>query len=259
MSYRHKKHFGQHFLNDKVLIDQLISYINPKADDLMLEIGPGGGALTVPLLETVDKLYAVEVDKDCVARLSRKYPADKLALINQDVLQFSLQTIEPNSLVRVVGNLPYNISTPLLFHLYQQNDLIDDLHVMVQYEVAARICAEPDSKQYGRLSVMSQYYCEPTWLCDIGPESFDPPPKVDSAFIRLQPKHDRDVSIEKTLADVVAAAFNQRRKTISNSLKQYLASDDFEALNIDKKSRAENLSLQDYIHIAKVVIDKQEV
>jgi 16S rRNA (adenine1518-N6/adenine1519-N6)-dimethyltransferase len=257
MGYRHKKHFGQHFLNDRVLIDRLISFIDPKKDDLMLEIGPGGGALTLPLLDNLSKLYAVEVDKDCVAWLSKKFDASRLEIFNQDVLKFSLEAIKQDRLIRVVGNLPYNISTPLLFHFYQQNDRVEDFHVMVQLEVAARICADVVDKQYGRLSVMSQYYCEPTWLCDIAPESFDPPPRVDSAFIRLTPKRDRDLSIEKTLSNVVTTAFNQRRKTISNSMKSLVTAEDFVSLDIDKKARAENLSLDDYIAIATYLNKKE--
>jgi len=257
MAYRHKKHFGQHFLSDEVLIGRLIQYINPQKNDLMLEIGPGGAALTRPLLNKLNKLYAVEVDKDCVAWLLKQFTTSQLEIFNQDVLKFSLTEIKQDSMIRVVGNLPYNISTPLLFHLYQQNHLVDDFHVMVQLEVAARICAEVDDKQYGRLSVMSQYYCEPTWLCDIGPDSFDPPPKVDSAFIRLKPKRDRDITIEKTLAQVVSAAFNQRRKTISNSLKKLVSVDELVNLDINPKLRPQNISLDDYLQIARHIKNKE--
>ena len=256
MNYRHKKYFGQHFLHDKVLIDQLISHINPKKDDVMLEIGPGGGALTLPLLDHLNKLYAVEIDQDCVNFLSKKFDNSRLEIYQQDVLDFSLEQIHEERLIRVVGNLPYNISTPLLFHLYQQNHRVDDFHVMVQAEVAARICATEQDKEYGRLSVMSQYYCQPTWLCDIAPISFVPPPKVDSTFIRLKPKRDRDRSIEKILSQVVTCAFNQRRKTLSNSLKTLLNHEDFLLLGLDKKARAENLSQKDYIHIAHFMMNK---
>ena len=153
MSYRHKKRFGQHFLHDKVLIDQLVGYINPKANDVMVEIGPGGGALTGPLLRYLAKLYAIEVDKDCVRYLQQQYSSQQLQLFNQDVLQFQLNVIPESCPIRIVGNLPYNISTPLLFHLYQQHELIKDLHVMVQYEVGERICAQVGDKAYGRLSM----------------------------------------------------------------------------------------------------------
>jgi 16S rRNA (adenine1518-N6/adenine1519-N6)-dimethyltransferase len=256
MTYHHKKHFGQHFLHDKVLIDQLITYIQPKKNDLMLEIGPGSGALTMPLLSHLEKLYAVEVDRDCVSLLSKQWDASRLEIFQQDVLTFSLEQIKQDRLIRVVGNLPYNISTPLLFHLYQQNERVVDFHVMVQREVAQRICATENDKAYGRLSVMSQYYCDPTWLCDIAPISFIPPPQVDSTFIRLEPKRDRDQSIEKTLAQVVASAFNQRRKTLSNSLKALLTPDDFESLGLDKKARAENLPPQSYGDIARYIMKR---
>lgn len=256
MTYHHKKHFGQHFLHDKVLIDQLIAYIQPQKNDLMLEIGPGSGALTMPLLSHLEKLYAVEVDRDCVSLLSKQWDASRLEIFQQDVLTFSLEQIKQDRLIRVVGNLPYNISTPLLFHLYQQNHQVHDYHVMVQLEVAQRICATEKDKAYGRLSVMSQYYCDPTWLCDIAPISFIPPPQVDSTFIRLEPKRDRDQSIEKTLAQVVASAFNQRRKTLSNSLKTLLTPDDFLSLGLDKKVRAENLSPQSYGDIARYIMKR---
>jgi 16S rRNA (adenine1518-N6/adenine1519-N6)-dimethyltransferase len=256
MTYHHKKHFGQHFLHDKVLIDQLIAYIQPQKNDLMLEIGPGSGALTMPLLSHLEKLYAVEVDRDCVSLLSKQWDASRLEIFQQDVLTFSLEQIKQDRLIRVVGNLPYNISTPLLFHLYQQNHHVHDYHVMVQLEVAQRICATEKDKAYGRLSVMSQYYCDPTWLCDIAPISFIPPPQVDSTFIRLEPKRDRDQSIEKTLAQVVASAFNQRRKTLSNSLKTLLTPDDFLSLGLDKKVRAENLSPQSYGDIARYIMKR---
>ena len=254
MSYRHKKHFGQHFLHDGVLINQLVQDINPNHNDIFLEVGPGGGALTFPLLKQLPHLFAVEVDKDCATYLTNKTKPNQLTIFNQDILKFDLQTVKADQLIRVVGNLPYNISTPLLFHLYQQNELVEDYHVMVQLEVAERICADVGDKQYGRLSVMSQYYCEPVWLCDIGPESFDPPPKVDSAFIRLIPKRDRDTHIEKTLSKVVTTAFNQRRKTITNSLKTLINAQALQSLNIDLKARAENLSLADYESIAHYLL-----
>ena len=250
--HKHKKHFGQHFLSDDVLIDQLVEFVAPQANDAMIEIGPGIGAMTKPLLNTLKHLSVVEIDRDCIKCLKNTISDKKLTIYAQDVLTFHIKNhAEQGETYRIVGNLPYNISTPLLFHLYEQSDVIQDMHVMLQHEVAARICAPVDSSAYGRLSVMSQYYCAPTWLCDIGPECFDPPPKVNSAFIRLVPNNNRDEAIAPFLSNVVSTAFNQRRKTIGNSLKKLISVEQLDSLGINPKLRPQNISLAQYLTIAR--------
>lgn len=252
-THHHKKRFGQHFLHDDNIIRKLLRAIRPEPGQSFIEIGPGEGALTLPLLAESKALTAIELDRDLIDNLKRK--AEKvgsLRLIQADVLEVDLGSLDLPSPWRVVGNLPYNISTPLMFHLLKWADRISDMHFMVQKEVAQRILAGPDSKQYGRLSVMIQYYCETEYLFDVPPGCFTPPPRVDSAIIRLRP-HARPpfpVSDVDHLAQVVQSAFGQRRKTIGNSLKGLIERDRLQALGIDPRLRAENLSPEDYSRIA---------
>lgn len=246
-----KKRFGQNFLHDDQVLQSLIRAIGPKKNDLILEIGPGQGALTDYLLRAIAPITAVEIDRDLIALLEKKYTREQLQLIQSDILHFNLNSLKAEKKLRVVGNLPYNISTPLLFHLYDQLDLIEDMHFMLQKEVAERICAPVGDSQYGRLSIMSQYYCQAELLFIIGPESFDPAPKVESAFVRLTPlKKPREIKNFKLFAELVAAAFTQRRKTISNSLKRYFTRDELEALNIDPQKRPQELSIEEFMILA---------
>lgn len=254
--HRARKRFGQHFLHDQNIIRKLISAINPKPTDRLIEIGPGQGALTYPLLERCGELTAIELDRDLIPILQQQAKSiGQLNLINMDILKFDLSSLSLQPPYRVVGNLPYNISTPLMFHLLEHSELIEDMHFMVQKEVAQRIIAQPHNKHYGRLSVMMAYHCQSEYLFDVPPGCFTPPPKVDSAIIRLRPhaKIPVQVSDKSMLETVVQTAFNQRRKTIGNSLKKLIDKSIIESLSIDPKARAENLSLHEFALISEAV------
>ena len=252
--HKARKRFGQNFLHDEHVIEGIVRAIGPKEGENLLEIGPGLGAITEPVAELTDKLNVVELDKDLAERLlTHPFMGKKLNLYQADALQFDFnQVIDPERKLKVFGNLPYNISTPLLFHLYEFLDGIENMHFMLQKEVVNRMCAAPNSKAYGRLSIMTQYYCKTIPVIEVPPTAFIPAPKVDSAVIRLVPKpHDeRNQANPATLNRVCQEAFNQRRKTLRNSLSNIMTVDDMVALEIDPTRRAENLSLQQYIKIA---------
>lgn len=250
MKHIPKKRFGQNFLIDQDIIRALIEAIRPAPDDLMVEIGPGLGAMTQPLLQTLKHLHTVELDRDVVAWMQGHYPADKITIHNVDALKFDFTSLGPK--IRVVGNLPYNISTPILFHLLDNVDHIIDMHFMLQKEVVDRMVAAPSSAAYGRLSVMLQYRLYMELLVDVPPESFDPPPKVDSAFVRAVPwpALPHPAKDEALFARVVTAAFSQRRKTLRNTLKGLLDDAGFAALGIDPQLRAENLGVAEFVAIA---------
>jgi 16S rRNA (adenine1518-N6/adenine1519-N6)-dimethyltransferase len=248
-----RKRFGQNFLQDAFIIDQIIAAIAPSDDATMLEIGPGLGALTEPVCELVDKLHVVELDRDLVKRLeTHPFIKDKLTIHFADALQFDFSQVISDKPLKVFGNLPYNISTPLMFHLFSFAQHIEDMHFMLQKEVVLRLAAGPGHKNYGRLSVMAQYYCQVMPVLEVPPGAFVPPPKVDSAVVRLIPHDAPPVAVNDVadLARVTAEAFNQRRKTIRNSLKNSISSDALEALGIRPDLRAENLSLADFALIA---------
>lgn len=257
LGHQAKKRFGQNFLHNDHVINQIVDVINPINGDNLVEIGPGLGALTEPVSERVEHLSVVELDRDLAHRL-RHHPflAPKLTIHEQDALKFDFSSlVKPDKPLRVFGNLPYNISTPLIFHLLTFKDSIQDMHFMLQKEVVERMAAGPDSKTYGRLSIMTQYQCEVIPVMEIGPEAFQPPPKVDSAIVRLIPhKHvkNKAASIE-ALNKVCTAAFNQRRKTIRNSFKKLLDVDQLASLNIDPSLRPENLSIDQFIALANLV------
>ena len=257
--HRARKRFGQHFLHDQNIIHKIISALNPRDGQSIIEIGPGQGALTLPLLQRCQKLTAIELDRDLIPILQRKsQDIGELTLINQDVLDLELASLALAPPLRLVGNLPYNISTPLMFHLLESSTLISDMVFMLQKEVAQRIIATPHSKQYGKLTVMMQYYCSSEYLFDVPPGSFSPPPKVDSAVIRLQPHASLPCPVDDItrLELVVSTAFNQRRKTISNSLKNLLDKSTIPALGIDPTARAENLSLADFVQLTQAMNDQ---
>jgi len=250
MGHIPRKRFGQNFLTNPDIIRSLLEAIHPRPDDLMVEIGPGLGALTQPLLKTLHHLHAVELDRDIVAWMQNHYPADKITIHNVDALKFDFSSL--GSQVRVVGNLPYNISTPILFHLLECVENIIDMHFMLQKEVVERMVAEPSTPEYGRLSVMLQYRLHMEYLLTVPPEAFDPAPKVESAFVRLvpcatPPYPARD---EKLFSKIVTAAFSQRRKTLRNTLKGLLDDAGFDALGIDPQLRAENLGVAEFVAIA---------
>jgi 16S rRNA (adenine1518-N6/adenine1519-N6)-dimethyltransferase len=247
---RAKKKFGQHFLTDRHYIDRIVSAINAKRDDVMIEIGPGPGALTTPLIVNLDHLHAVEIDRDLAAALRLRFPATQLTLHEQDVLAFDFDLLGGN--FRCVGNLPYNISTPFLFHLESYADKLIDATFMLQKEVVDRMVAAPDTADYGRLSVMLQYRFAMTRLFDVPPSAFTPPPKVDSAIVRLTPLgNDRlRANDDDRFAAIVTAGFGQRRKTLGNTLKPFMSATDIEACGIDPKRRAETLSVVEFVRLA---------
>lgn len=252
-----RKRFGQNFLHDNYVIDQIVTAIGPQKDQHMVEIGPGLGALTEPMCELVDALTVIELDRDLAARL-RTHPfiASKLTIIEADALKYDFsQLLSDDKPLRIFGNLPYNISTPLMFHLFSFANKVQDMHFMLQKEVVNRLAASPGNKSYGRLSVMAQYHCQIIPVLQVPPGAFNPPPKVDSAVVRLTPHQKKPVTLinEDTLHKVCAQAFNQRRKTIRNSLKESLSEKQLIDLDINPELRAENLSLEQYAKIANAV------
>ncbi len=224
----HKKRFGQHFLHDANVLARIVQAIAPKAGDRVVEIGPGDGALTLPLLRALGRLTVIELDRDLIPRLQAAAEGvGELDIVNADVLSVDLRRIADGAPLRVVGNLPYNISSPILFHCIEQLDAIRDMHFMLQKEVVERMAAAPGSKVYGRLSVMLQLACRVEPLIEVPPAAFRPPPKVDSAVVRLLPRapHERHDADPAMVERVVRAAFGQRRKTLSNALHGVLSVD----------------------------------
>jgi 16S rRNA (adenine1518-N6/adenine1519-N6)-dimethyltransferase len=245
-----KKSLGQHFLVDSHYIGRIVAAIRPDAADTMVEIGPGPGALTRPLLEKLAHLHVVEVDRDMVARLAEEIPSERLSIHQADALSFDFGQFGPG--LRVVGNLPYNISSPLLFHLAEQAGKIRDMCFMLQKEVVDRMAAAPDTADYGRLSVMLQARFRVDKLFVVPPGAFRPPPKVDSAIVRLTPLPPEAVLYRdaRVFAEVVARAFGQRRKTLRNTLKGLVDAALFEELGIDPVRRGETLSVAEFALLA---------
>lgn len=256
MKHLAKKRFGQNFLHDNGVITSLINAIAPHESDLMVEIGPGLGAMTKPLLKKLLHLHVVEIDRDIIEWMQKVYPADKITIHNSDVLKFDFSKIGEK--IRVVGNLPYNISSPILFKLLENVSQIIDMHFMLQKEVVERMVATPSTAAYGRLSVMLQYALEMEYLITVPPEAFDPAPKVESAFVRCIPFQTKPhiANDEKLFASIVQAAFSQRRKTLRNTLKDFLNDEDFKSLNMDSQLRAENLHVSDYVRIANLLVER---
>jgi 16S rRNA (adenine1518-N6/adenine1519-N6)-dimethyltransferase len=245
-SHRPRKRFGQHFLHDPAVVRRIVEAIAPAADDFVVEIGPGEGVLTRPLAERAGRLEAIEIDRDLAAALA----AERIKVHVADALEFDFGQLPQGT--RVVGNLPYNISTPLLFHLARFADRLRDLHFMLQREVVDRMVALPSTPAYGRLSVMLQARFSMQKLFRVAAGAFRPPPKVESAVVRLVPlAAPLDRGAER-FADVVRRAFSARRKTLRNALG--LAAEEIEALGIDPRLRPENLSPQDYVRIARRTI-----
>jgi 16S rRNA (adenine1518-N6/adenine1519-N6)-dimethyltransferase len=255
-AHRARKRFGQNFLHDPGIIQQIIYAINPKNGENLVEIGPGQGALTLALLPLVKQLHAIELDRDLLEPLAEQSrPLGELILHNQDVLKFDFsKLIKEGQPLRVVGNLPYNISTPILFHLLEYAGAITDMHFMLQKEVVERMAAHPGTKTYGRLSIMLQAKADVTPLFTIGPGAFKPAPKVDSALVRLQPANPPQYSIEnwRRFSEIVSQAFSQRRKTLRNSLRKAVSAELIEAAGIAPKSRAEQLSVADFARLANL-------
>jgi 16S rRNA (adenine1518-N6/adenine1519-N6)-dimethyltransferase len=244
-----RKRFGQHFLHDPRVLKRIVDAIAPARDDVVVEIGPGEGALTRPLLERLDHLTAVEIDRDLAAGLAAAFPAGKLSVEIADALEFDFSAFPAG--LRIVGNLPYNISTPMLFHLARYADRVRDMHFMLQLEVVQRMVAMHSTPDYGRLSVMLQTRFRMQKLFNVAPGAFRPPPKVDSAMVRLAPLAEKPDWEPAVLEKIVREAFSARRKTLRNALP--LAVRDYQELGIDPKLRPENLSPADFVRIARQV------
>ena len=279
MKHIPRKRFGQHFLIDRGIIDALVRAIDPRPEDVLVEIGPGLGALTEPLMaakraapaiedrsEARKPLHAVEFDRDLVARLKNHFPPGDLVVHEADALEFDFaQLLDPGAdALRVAGNLPYNISSPLLFHLLNVADRVRDQHFMLQKEVVERMVAEPGGPNYGRLTVMLQVRYAMEMLFEVPPEAFDPPPRVRSAVVRMTPRTGRAdrnnesasrpvLANQAVFAKLVALAFSQRRKMLRNTLKDYAAQ--MEAVGIRPTARAEEISVGDYVRFANRVVE----
>ena len=252
--HRARKRFGQNFLHDAGVIDRILRAIHPLVGERLLEIGPGQGALTEGLVNSGAQLDVIELDKDLIPLLKLRFGLKhNFQLHEGDALQFDFSTLDvaPRSL-RVVGNLPYNISTPLIFHLLEQAELIHDMHFMLQKEVVQRLCAKPGGGDWGRLSIMVQYHCKVEHLFNVGPGAFRPPPKVDSAIVCLVPHEQLPHPAQdyRALDRIVREAFNQRRKTIRNTLKTLMTTDDIEAAGVDASLRPEQLGLAEFVRLA---------
>lgn len=258
MNARPKKSFGQHFLHEKRYIERIVSAIAPKADDRVVEIGPGEGALTLPLLAAAGRLTAIELDTDLIPGLQQRASAiGALEIVHADVLKVDFTALAQRlgvPRVRLAGNLPYYISSPILFHCVDHAEAIQDMHFMLQKEVVDRMAAVPGSKVYGRLSVMLQLACRVEPLFTVPPGAFRPPPKVDSAVVRLVPlaAHQRHDADPQRVHAIVKAAFAQRRKTLSNGLKNLLDSEAIASAGIDPRARAETLSPDDFVRLARL-------
>jgi 16S rRNA (adenine1518-N6/adenine1519-N6)-dimethyltransferase len=245
---RARKRFGQHFLHDSGVIQRIVNAIAPQADECLIEIGPGTGVLTTRLLAFCPDLRVIEIDRDLIADLRQRFP--QLDIIEGDVLKVDVAALRcpAEKKRRVVGNLPYNISTPLIFHLFQSLSHIQDMVFMLQKEVVERLAAQPGTADYGRLAVMAQYHCQVEQLFTVGPDAFKPPPEVDSAVVALTPHPRPPVDVENTenFAQLVQQAFSQRRKTLRNTLKPLLRVEQIEAAGVDPACRAETLTLADF-------------
>ncbi|AWI77306.1 16S rRNA (adenine(1518)-N(6)/adenine(1519)-N(6))-dimethyltransferase [Parazoarcus communis] len=248
--HRARKRFGQNFLSDPNIIRRIIDAIRPQPGETMVEIGPGLGAMTAPLLERIDHLHVVEIDRDLIARLRERYSPERLSIHEGDALKFDFGTLgDP---LRIVGNLPYNISTPILFHLAAFAEQVQDMTFMLQKEVVMRMVAEPGTEDYGRLSVMLQYRFRMGRMFDVPPGAFRPAPKVMSSIVRLVPLPAEELTArdEALLGAIVTAAFGQRRKTLRNTLREFLDEAGFAALGLDPGLRGERLSVAEFVAIA---------
>ncbi|NJD05000.1 MAG: 16S rRNA (adenine(1518)-N(6)/adenine(1519)-N(6))-dimethyltransferase RsmA [Methylococcaceae bacterium] len=255
MSHQPRKRFGQNFLKDDRVIHAIVNAIAPKGSDHVVEIGPGQGALTAALLDSGAQLDVVELDRDLVELLNRRYAGRAgIRVHGADALRFDFAALAGEFKLRIVGNLPYNISTPLLFRLFDQAGSIADMHFMLQKEVVERLCAEPGGKDWGRLGVMARYHCQAEWVMDVAPESFYPVPKVMSAVVRLLPHVVPPVALPPDILNtVVAAAFSQRRKTLRNALGKLLSPDRIEAAGVDPGARAETLTLEQFAALGEML------
>lgn len=251
--HRARRRFGQHFLHDTAVIDRIVRAVAAKPGDAVVEIGPGPGALTGALLEAAGALDVIELDRDLAARLQARFDPDAVRVHQADALEFDFKALSrERGPLRVVGNLPYNISTPILFHLVDAGGAVRDMHLMLQKEVVERMAAGPGGRDYGRLSVMVQFRCRVAILFSVGPGAFRPPPKVHSAVVRLTPRDAPPVRVadDRNLRRVVSLAFGMRRKTLRNSLKPILSAEEIEAAGVDPGARPEALDLAGFAALA---------
>ena len=254
--HKARKRFGQNFLQDTRIIADIVNAVRPQPGDTVIEIGPGLAAITEPLAAKLDQLHVCEIDRDIVKRLKTLPFANKLVIHEGDVLQFDFHGVEGKK--KIVGNLPYNISTPLLFRLAEVADEVIDMHFMLQKEVVERMVAEPKTNDYGRLSVMLQYFFDMEMLIEVPPESFDPAPKVDSAVVRMIPDKHRigEARDFEHFAKLVKLAFHQRRKTVRNNLKELVSDKDLEAVGIQPQQRAEEIEAAKYVELSNYLTVK---
>lgn len=254
MAHRPRKRFGQHFLTDPGVVDEIVRSIRPSSSDIVVEIGPGLAAITAPLLADAGRMHAIELDRDLAAQLRQRFQGEsKLTIHEADALRFDYSTLGEG--LRVVGNLPYNISTPLLFHLLDYRAHIADMHFMLQKEVVARMAAPPGSRTYGRLGIMLGCYFDIEALFDVDRQAFDPPPDVTSAIVRLTPLPEGtyDVRDAAKLSKLVATAFSQRRKTVRNALKKVADEALLESVGIDPSLRPEAIAIAEYVRLANTL------
>lgn len=257
MAHKPRKRFGQNFLHDKMVIQRIVNNINPRQGEHIIEIGPGEGALTERVLDKIGEMDVVELDRDLIPLLKIRFVMqDGLRIHQADALKFDFcQLQQTGKKIRIIGNLPYNISTPLLFHLFDHNHCIQDMHFMLQKEVVDRIVAKPGDSAYGRLGIMMQYFCRAEYVFTVKPDAFRPPPKVDSAIVRLIPHETPPVDIDdfEEFSKIVNYSFTQRRKTLRNILKGKLDVAQIEALGIEPTIRPEQLSLKEFTKIANML------
>jgi 16S rRNA (adenine1518-N6/adenine1519-N6)-dimethyltransferase len=251
-----KKRLGQHFLHERGVIAKIVQAVDPKPGDRLVEIGPGQGAITFPLLERHGELTVVEFDRDLIAPLTAAAEGHgNLHVIHRDVLQVDFTALAAGGTIRLVGNLPYNLSSPILFHALDHAPVVRDMHFMLQKEVVDRMAAGPGSKVYGRLGVMLQAYCRVTPLFDVAPGAFRPPPKVDSAVVRLVPRPAEEIQVadRRMFAAVVRDAFSQRRKTLRNALSGLCDAPAMQAAGVDPTLRAEQVPVQGFVSLANAL------
>lgn len=252
-----RKRFGQHFLSDQAIVQRIVASLAPQANQHLIEIGPGQGAITLPVLKIAKSLEVVELDRDLIPQLEERCDrAGRLHIYSADALEFDFSSVRKDErLLRIFGNLPYNISTPLLFHLLTFAPIVADMLFMLQKEVAQRLAAPADSEHYGRLSVMVQYHCEVQLLFDVPPSAFFPPPQVMSSIVRLVPYKQlpypaKDFSL---FEKIVKQAFGQRRKTLRNSLKGIIDNGTWEQVTVHSDMRPENLSVKDFVELSNAI------
>lgn len=252
-----RKRFGQHFLCDQGIIQQIVAVLQPSPKEHLVEIGPGQGALTLPVIKKVKYLEVIELDRDLVPVLEdRVRHAGEIKIYNEDVLEFDFAKIKNDARsLRIFGNLPYNISTPLIFHLLNFASIISDMLFMLQKEVARRLTAKPSTPEYGRLSVMLQYHCQAELLLNVPADAFYPPPQVQSSIVHLIPhvKYPHLANNPEIFAEIVKHAFSQRRKTLRNSLKDLVSDEIWEQVQIHSDLRAENLSVKNFVEISNAL------